>query len=103
MNRRVIDMDASKWNHVLDFYNDILKQVEAPEWHGKSVNALVDSMIYGDINHVEPPYTIRIRGVDSLPDKIAKELKFAKKVIEAARLDQRNTTGVDSDVEFELA
>lgn len=103
MDRNIIEIDTSEWRHVIDFYKDVLKNIRAPDWHGKSINALVDSMIYGGINEIESPYTIRFRGVDDLPADIIDELRVAKNTIDAARLDQRNTTGLDADVEFEIA
>ena len=41
-----------------EFYNSLLPQLSAPEWHGRNLDALADSIITGSINDVEPPYTI---------------------------------------------
>ncbi|BBM04000.1 barstar family protein [Microbulbifer sp. GL-2] len=41
-----------------DFYNIFLSQVKAPDWHGRNLDALIDSIVTGDINSIEPPYTI---------------------------------------------
>ena len=41
-----------------DFYDCFLPQVKAPEWHGKNLDALADSLITGSINGVEPPFCV---------------------------------------------
>jgi len=45
-------------------YDALLAGLGAPDWHGRNVNALVDSMIYGDINAIEPPFAVRIFALD---------------------------------------
>ena len=41
-----------------EFYSDFLPQLDAPNWHGRNLDALADSLITGSINGIEPPYTI---------------------------------------------
>lgn len=41
-----------------EFYSYFLPKVEAPDWHGRNLDALADSLITGSINGIEPPYTI---------------------------------------------
>ena len=64
---QIIQLDASKWKTVLDFCRAILSAIGAPERHGKSLDAFIDSMVWGGINAVEPPYTVRISGTAMLP------------------------------------
>lgn len=45
------------------FYDVLLSQVGAPEWHGYNLDALADSLITGSINSIEPPY--RLMSVNS--------------------------------------
>ena len=73
---RVFTLDASEWNTPTDFYDSILFVLEAPHWHGSNVNALIDSMVYGSINGVEPPYKIWIKGAANLPSKVKTELGY---------------------------
>lgn len=63
MNR--IELDAAKWRGEPDFYQALLAALGAPHWHGWNLNALTDSMIYGDINEIGPPMRIDVRGLDS--------------------------------------
>jgi hypothetical protein len=55
MELRLIDLDASDWQTVLDFYGALRSCVGAPEGHGWSPDAFIDSMIWGGINRLEPP------------------------------------------------
>ena len=41
------DVDASNWKTKLDLYRDLLPAIGAPKWHGWSVDALIDSMVWG--------------------------------------------------------
>ena len=40
------------------FYDLLLSQIGAPEWHGRNLDALADSLITGSINAIEPPYKL---------------------------------------------
>lgn len=44
---RIIDLNAENWKSILDFYDALLPALGAPAWHGHSVNAIIDSMIWG--------------------------------------------------------
>jgi RNAse (barnase) inhibitor barstar len=98
---RVIELDARNWRTELDFYNALLAALGAPEWHGRNLNALTDSMIYGGINAVEPPYSIRIRGTQKLAKDVRDQLETTKRVLGAARAEFRARRGHDVEVEFE--
>ena len=41
---RVIELNATNWNTTDDFYNALLAAVGAPEYHGRNLKALIDSM-----------------------------------------------------------
>jgi hypothetical protein len=79
---RTFTLDASEWKTPMDFYESILALLEAPHWHGTNMNALIDSMIYGGINGVEPPYKIWIKGAANLPPSVQTELGWLTEAIE---------------------
>lgn len=64
---KTITVSALGWNTILDFYEAILGALQAPEWHGTNANALIDSMVYGSINGVEPPFRLDIIEMSTLP------------------------------------
>lgn len=99
---RVITLDATNWKNILDFYVDLLAALEAPAWHGRSINALIDSMIWGGINPIDPPYTIRIRNTPSLAKDIIEELELTIHALLEARAEYRKRKGEDVIVDFEL-
>lgn|ERR1700724_3855860 len=98
---RVIELDAGNWSTVLDFYDALLAALGAPEWHGRNLNALVDSMILGGINAVEPPYTIRILGIEKLPKDVGDEIQMIKRTLAKARVEFYNSRGRDVKVHLE--
>ncbi len=72
-----------------EFYASFLPQVSAPVWHGRNLDALGDSIVTGDVNGIEPPYTIRsINELDvtkSLEEFKIKVLAVFKEATEAGR------------------
>jgi hypothetical protein len=53
---RIIELDTLNWRTGLDFYRHLLAALGAPKGHGHNLNAVVDSMIWGGMNTVEPPF-----------------------------------------------
>ncbi len=66
------------------------------------MNALIESIIWGDINAVDPPYTLRIRGTANLPPDVAEELGWLKEGVEEGREEFAVRKGHDIDVDVEL-
>lgn len=60
------------------FYDQFLPQVSAPEWHGRNLDALADSIVTGDVNGIEPPYTIKNINTTKSPETIK---EFQNKVL----------------------
>ena len=84
---KIIDLDAANWTTILDFYKALLPGLGAPDWHGRSIDALADSMIFGGINAVEPPYTVRIRNTRQLPKDVLNEIVLAKNWLARVRAE----------------
>ena len=91
----VIALNAGQWKTVLDFYNALLAAIGAPEWHGRSVAALIDSMVYGRINAVEAPYIVKIVGTAKIPTLVRDEITLVAQVFAEHQ-------GTDSKVEFQI-
>ncbi len=95
---RFIELDARKWRTVSDLYDALFIGIEAPTWHSRNLNALVDAMIFERIgvNAIDPPYTIRIVGTVALSSELKKEIEFTADAI-------RKVRRTDAYVEFEIA
>ena len=100
---RIIDLDAIRWKTVLDFYNALLASIGAPAWHGESPDALVDSMIWGGINAVEPPYTVQISGLSTAPKEVRDHVELVKDVLARGRDYRKRHNGEDVEVSIEIA
>jgi RNAse (barnase) inhibitor barstar len=98
---RDIELDATNWTTVQDFYNALLTKIGAPERHGRNINALVDSMIWGGVNSVDPPYRVRIRGVAQLPKNVRDHVELAKSTLRRASAEFRARKGRNAQVQFE--
>jgi hypothetical protein len=101
ITRRTIEIDAARWTSIVDFYNALFVALGAPAGHGYNINALIDSMIYGGINKIDPPYTVRISGATKLPKDLRDEIKLYVELLIEARDEARGPDGGDVDVQFE--
>ncbi len=75
-----------------DFYQSVLPQLRAPEWHGRNLDALFDSIGTGRMCAVEPPYRIVIRGIDKVPDDLASFVRKATTMLKEAALARDGIT-----------
>jgi len=98
----MIELHAQGWNTALDFYDALLTAIGAPAWHGKSINALVDSIVWGGINSVEPPYEVRVHGVRNLTSDTRRAIGQAEQAIEQARADFFQRRGHDPRVSLKI-
>lgn len=79
-----ISVDISDCKTVDDFYGILLSSLEAPDWHGRNLDALWDS-ITSDINNVMPPYSIDLSAGSNLPPSIAALVSRVKTLFDEAR------------------
>ena len=98
---RAIELNAATWRTVHDFYDAVLAAIGAPERHGRNMNALIDSMVWGGINAVVPPYTIRIRGVGVAPNEVREAIELLKRCLAEGRAEYQTSRGRDIEVQLE--
>ena len=61
-----LPLDGTEWQSKDDVYNSFFRVVGAPDWHGKNLDALNDSIANGSINQVEVPYRLVIKNYDKI-------------------------------------
>lgn len=98
----IVELDASKWSTLEDFYEGLLAAVGAPDWHGRNPNALVDSLVYGSINDLEPPYTIRMHRLAQAPQAVAEHVRMIVGYLIDARRDYHASHHEDCGAFFEI-
>ena len=95
---RVIGLDARRWKTPLDFLQSLARALGSPGWHGMSPDAFVDSMVWGGINSVEPPYTVQVTNMDEAPREVADYVQLMISAIEEARSWRFQQRGEDIEV-----
>lgn len=65
-----IRLSGKEWQNPDNFWDDFLESLGAPEWHGRNLDALHDSIGTGSINKIEVPYRIVVQDVSSLPKSV---------------------------------
>jgi RNAse (barnase) inhibitor barstar len=61
---RELILNGVGWATRDDVYDAFFRAVGAPEWHGRNLDALADSIRGGSINQAEVPYRLVIEGYD---------------------------------------
>jgi len=66
---REIVLNGADWGSTNDVYEAFFRAVGAPDWHGRNLDALADSIRGGSINQVEVPYRLVIKSYERVgPD-----------------------------------
>ena len=99
---RIIELDATRWRTALDLYDDLLPALGSPEWHGRNINALIDSMIWGGINAVEPPYVVVALNAANLSKDAREEIELLRAALIEAREEFHRRNGHDVEVELKI-
>ena len=95
-----IFLDGADWTHVLDFYKALRSALRPIDGHGLSVDAFIDSMIYGGMLEIEPPYEVVVRNVG--PAHIRRAVEELSHYLGKARAERRATCGDDVEVSLRL-
>jgi hypothetical protein len=98
----IIELDASEWNTSGDFLSALKVAIGAPDWHGLSVNAFVDSIGTGGINAVEPPYVVRVVNARRLGQDVIELIVAISSAVEKRRLYEAARTGEDAVLRLEI-
>jgi len=99
---RVIELNAKPWRNPLDYYDALKEALGSCRGHGSSPDAWVDSMLYGGMNEIEPPYVIRISGAAACPAGVRDAISELQFVISEARKWKKRHYGKDTDVSFDV-
>ena len=92
---KTIELDASTWKTTGDFYSAVFQTLGSPDWHGRNMDALSDSIIGGQINTVEFPFNIRITSTDSLPSEVRDLIEVLVDIIKKASVETDNPVSIE--------
>jgi RNAse (barnase) inhibitor barstar len=59
-------LNGTDWQTRDDVYSAFFRAVGAPDWHGRNLDALNDSIAAGSIHRVEVPYRLVIKNYDKI-------------------------------------
>jgi hypothetical protein len=99
---QIIELDASKWSTITDFLVALRAAIEAPEWHGLSPDAFIDSMIWGGINRLDPPYEIQIIGMQNVPPEVNQYVHLVADALKRARQEKRVNREIETEVSLRI-
>ena len=99
---REFEFDTAELQNVTNLYDRLLKALEAPGWHGHNIDALIDSMIYGGANGVEPPYLLRFTHLDEAPGEVRAEVAAMAEGIGNALEERLSLFGSAPEILFDL-
>ncbi|MDC0657167.1 barstar family protein [Leisingera sp. SS27] len=79
-----ISADISACRTADEVYDVLLAVLEAPDWHGRNLDALWDCLVNGD-NGLCPPFSITFNGSERLPPSLVELPEKIQKVFDEAR------------------
>jgi RNAse (barnase) inhibitor barstar len=94
--RREIVLDGAAWRTQDDFYDAFFLAVGSPQTHARHLDALADSICGGQVNAIDIPYTLVIRGYDRMQEPAR---RFADRVCRI--LLELKAEGCDIDIRVE--
>jgi RNAse (barnase) inhibitor barstar len=59
-------LDGAGWQTKDDVYDAFFRAVGAPDWHGRNLDVLNDSIANGSMNGIEVPYCLVIKRYDQI-------------------------------------
>jgi RNAse (barnase) inhibitor barstar len=96
MARKEIVLEGAHWRSQADFYDAFFLAVGSPKSHARNLDALADSVCGGQINAVDIPYTLVIRGHEQMQESAR---RFVDRVCQILLELQRE--GCDIDIRCE--
>lgn len=82
---KTVTLDLAKIKTVDHFYDAYFAAVQAPRWHGKNLDALIDSASTGNINKIDVPYSFEIRNASEVTEEVATFLESFMNVVLAVK------------------
>ena len=98
-----IQLSAGAWKEAIDFVDALKGALGAIKGCGSSVNAMIDLMVYGGMSRIEPPYVVKISGVDAAPQEVRDHIALIAQAVAAARKWKKEHHGEDVEVSIEAS
>ena len=95
-NIPLLKLDAVGWKNSDDVYESLFTVLGSPAWHGKNFSALNDSIVTGNINTIEVPYTLSIRSMKSANSEVR---RFVSDLVDF--ISQREEEGCPVSIQIE--
>jgi hypothetical protein len=89
-------LDGSGWKSCIDFYTALLSALKPLGDHGFSMDAFIDSMVYGGMLEIMPPYQVLVRDIAS--PEVRRDVETLSRALAAARRLLRDRRDEDVDV-----
>lgn len=93
---KTVEIDASRCWNAKEFARLLQDAIQALPGHGSSIESFVDSMVFGTMSELSPPYTIAVLG--ELRPEVRAFAADLSNAIGQARLERRTRRGDDVEV-----
>ena len=96
MARKEIVLEEAHWHSQADFYDAFFLAVGSPKSPARNLDALADNVCRGQINAVDIPYTLVIRGYEQMQETARRFVDRVCRILLELRAE-----GCDIDVRCE--
>lgn len=93
---KTVEIDASGCWNAKEFARLLQDAIQALPGHGSSIESFVDSMVFGTMSELSPPYMIVVQG--ALRPEVRAFAADLSNAIGQARLERRTRRGDDVEV-----
>ncbi len=70
-----IVIDGMGWTSIVEFSSALKLFLRSPSWHGDSIDAFIDSIVYGSMNEIEAPFRIRLINAQGWPEELRRHVR----------------------------
>ena len=93
---QTVEIDATRCGNPKEFARLLQEAIKGLPGHGSSIEAFVDSMVFGTMSELSPPYMILVTG--ELKPQVRAFAADLSNAIGQARLERRTRRGDDVEV-----
>jgi len=71
---KIIELDGANWSSSHNFFDALATSLKVVPWHGRGFDAFEDSVFYGGMSEVEPPFKVIVFNCPAFAEKDVEQM-----------------------------
>ena len=97
---KFIEVNISNCVNPLDVMDRIVVAIGAPMYHGRSIDSFIDSMIWGEMNSINPPFIILWIGYEDSNKEVREFIEKFEEYISEALVEENLKRNQTKEIAF---